>query len=590
MSSQELRAEAERFFAVPEHAGPCKVVSLKEAVTRFIRPGMCLHLAVSHNRPTALLFELCRQFWERDPRFTLTCIGFRENGSVPIAGGLVRRLVSPIYFDSYPTPAPNPIFQAARREGRVELESWSMLTLTLRLLAGAMGLPFLPTRSLVGSSIADEHPEAFTVIDDPFGAGPIGLVKALQPDLALVHALAADRWGNALLTPPIGETWGMLGAREGIILSVERVVPSEAIRRNSHLARVPGHRVRAVVEAPLGAHPGGMFAEMIDGFDTYGEDYEFQQDYRKASRDQAAFRDWIDRWVLGCRDHAEYVERLGADRAAELRRRGAPDAWTAGFEEALSTVDASRPPTATEVAAALAVRLVCDRVRMGGHDMILAGVGLPHLAAWVASQVLNHQGVPVQLALETGMVGYVARPGDPFVFNFGNLHTSLSLTDILHVLGIYVGGPGTRCLGVLGIGQIDRAGNLNTTLMADGTYLVGSGGANDVASGAEECIAVGTLSPQRFVERLHYVTTPGRSIRRVVTDAGVLEQDEGTGRLRLTGCVVAPGASLEAAVRECCGRCGWELEVTPQVQALAPPTQDELVPLRLLDPKGWFLG
>lgn len=590
MGGQGLRAEVERLFAVPDAAGPSKVVSLREAIATVVRPGMCVHLSVSHHRPTALLFELCRQFWGKDPGFTLTCIGFRENGTVPIAGGLVRRLVSPIYFDLYPTPAPNPVFQAARREGRVELENWSMLTLPLRLLAGAMGLPFLPTRSLSGSSMADEHPGAFATIDDPFGGGRIGVVKALQPDVAFVHALAADCWGNALLTPPLGETWGMLAAREGIVLSAERIVPTEVIRRHSHLARVPGHRVRAVVEAPLGAHPGGVFAEMVDGFDTYGEDYEFQQDYRKATRDPAAFSVWIEKWVLGCADHAGYVGQLGAGRIAELRRRGATSAWSEGLEEALASVDLSRPPTPAETAGALAVRLIAERVRQGEHAMILAGVGLPHLAAWVAGQALLREGVPVQLALETGMVGYQARPGDPFIFNFGNLHTATSLTDILHVLGIYVGGPATRCLGVLGIGQIDRLGNLNTTYTGDGTYLVGSGGANDVASAAEECLAVGVLAPQRFLERVPYTTSPGRGIRRVVTDLGILEQPEGTSGLRLTGCLATGDQPLDALVRECRRRCGWDLEVAPEVRVLPPPTPEELLPLRVLDPRGWFLG
>lgn len=590
MTGQALREDTLRLFEIPEHAGPSKVLSLREAVARFVRPGMTVHLAVSHYRPTALVFELCRQYWGRNPGFTLTCIGFRENGTVPIAGGLVKRLVSPIFFDLYPTPAPNRVFQAAHRQGRVELESWSMLTLPLRLLAGAMGLPFLPTRSLVGSSMADEHPDAFRVMEDPFGGPPVGLVRALRPDVAFVHALAADQWGNALFSPPSGETWGMLAAREGVVLSVERVVPTEVVRRHSHLVRLPGHLVRAVVEAPLGAHPGGVLADMTDVVPTYGEDYAFQAEYRRASRSDEGFAAWIDEWVLGCRDHDEYVARLGAARLAELRQRGGADAWTAGLDETLGAIDPDRPASAAETAAALAVREIADCVRREGHDVILAGVGLPHLAAWVAGQRLQHEGVPVQLALETGLLGYQPRPGDPFIFNFGNLHSATSLTDILHVLGIYVAGPSTRCLGVLGIGQIDAEGNLNTTITSEGTYLVGSGGANDVASSADECLAVGTLAPQRFVQRLPYVTSPGRAIRRVVTDAGVLERDPTTATFHLVACVVPPGRDLDEAVRRCRARCGWPLAVSPTLDVVAPAARAELLPLRLLDPKGWFLA
>jgi hypothetical protein len=216
-------------------------------------------------------------------------------------------------------------------------------------------------------------------------------------------------------------------------------------------------------------------------------------------------------------------------------------------------------------------------------------VGLPHLAAWVAGRSLQQDSVPVQLALETGLVGYLPRPGDSFIFKFGNMHTASSLTDILHVLGIYVGGPATRCLGVLGIGQLDPRGNLNTTVTADGTYLLGSGGANDVASSAEECVAVGTLSPQRFVRSLPYVTSPGRAIRSVATDVGILQRESGDEDLVLTQCVVSAGESLEDAVRDCRSRCGWELAVAPGVSPVAPLAESELMPLRLLDPKGWFL-
>ena len=157
--------------------------------------------------------------------------------------------------NSFPTYNPNPIFRQAYESGEVEVEHWSILTLSQRLEAAARGLPAAVTGSLVGSSMADN--EAFAVIDSPFG--PLGLLEPLVPDVALVHAAAADPSGNLVFSEPLLDgVWGAWAARRGVVATVERVV--DDLEGLGHRVKVPGHRVLAVVEAPYGAHPGGCYA------------------------------------------------------------------------------------------------------------------------------------------------------------------------------------------------------------------------------------------------------------------------------------------------------------------------------------------
>jgi acyl CoA:acetate/3-ketoacid CoA transferase beta subunit len=130
----------------------------------------------------------------------------------------------------------------------------------------------------------------------------------------------------------------------------------------------------------------------------------------------------------------------------------------------------------------------------------------------------------------------------------------------------------------------------STSLLPDGPFLVGSGGGNDVASTAAECIVVATLTPQRTPPHCAYVTSPGRVVRALVTDLGVLEKssDADDAALVLTAVPAGSGALRErvAAAR---AACGWDLEVADRVGELPAPSAAEIAALRSWDPRGWFL-
>ena len=171
-----------------------KVTTLKEAVRQYVKPGMTLHFSGTHSSTSASIYEVIRQFYDKDPGFTIIggMGGIRLN---LLHLGMVKKMIGSFFGDGYPMPGPNPIIQKAYREGAVEFENWTMLTPVQRLMAGALGFPFIPTRSIIGSSMAEENKDSFTVMDDPFGSGKkIGLLSALQSDITFVHGLAADRY------------------------------------------------------------------------------------------------------------------------------------------------------------------------------------------------------------------------------------------------------------------------------------------------------------------------------------------------------------------------------------------------------------
>ena len=196
----------------------------------------------------------------------------------------------------------------------------------------------------------------------------------------------------------------------------------------------------------------------------------------------------------------------------------------------------------------------------------------------------------MQLTAEIGLWGYDATPADPFVLNHRNFPTATMLDDANTVLGALVGGAGTTTIGCLGGAQIDRFGNVNSTRIEPRPFLVGSGGGNDVASTATENVVVATLTPQRTPADCSYVTSPGRAVRALVTDLGVLAKlgDLATSELVLTA--VPPGpASVADRVAAAQAACGWELRAAHDVSELKAPTPLEVEALRRWDPRGWFL-
>lgn len=575
-----------------EVEGEDKVVSLAEAIARFVKPGAGIHLAATHSAPGAAIYEIVRQFHGTNPGFTLIMRGIRDTVSLLIHLGLVKKVITAFSGNVYPWYSPNPVTQKAYVRREVELEDWSILTLPLRLMAGALGVGAMPTTSLIGSSMALRNKDAFTVIDDPFDAGrKIGLVKALNPDIAIVHAIAADREGNAILTAPYSESlWGAKASTGGVLVTTEKIVSTDFIRRHSHLVKLPAYMVKSVSLAPMGAHPGGVWNQGIPECDAYAEDYEFMTAFNKLLKDPQALDAWIGEWVHACPTFADYLAKLGGERIAALKSKADPDAWRGEFDCRASEVSVEDKANAVETMVVMAARELAAHVLRSRHKTMLAGAGTANLAAWLAKYELQKRDYIVELLVELGYFGNSPRPGEPFLLNFGNFPTCKMLTETLDTLGVFTCGATNQCIGVLGGGQIDKFGNINSHWMSDDVYVTGSGGANDVATGARETMVVMQQSRQRFLEQVPFITAPGERVKTVVSTLGVFEKPDGGREFILTKYFKdARGSSAEDAIRKIRENCGWNLQVAREPEGVSLPTPDELALLRIFDPQKFYL-
>jgi acyl CoA:acetate/3-ketoacid CoA transferase beta subunit len=239
---------------------------------------------------------------------------------------------------------------------------------------------------------------------------------------------------------------------------------------------------------------------------------------------------------------------------------------------------------------AAAARLLAEKALTLRCEALLAGIGLGSLAAWCAHDLAAAQGRTIPLVAEIGMADYRPRPCDPYVFNFRNLATCTHQTDAQTAIGLWTGGAHGRGLGALGAAQVDARGNFNSTSLADGTLLTGSGGSADVAAGAAEVVICLPAHPRRLVRELPYVTGTGERVTAVVTDRGIFEKPRGPHPLRLTH-LVGPGAEdQESAVRELRARTGFDFALQGPLETAPPPAGDELERIRLYDPQRALLG
>ncbi len=574
--------------------GPSKVMPLDEAVRRFIRPGMTLHMNVSHCRANGAGDEIVRQFWGKKPDFTLVMLGIVTNQIVLVYGGLLKKIIGTFIGDSYPTPGPQRIIQKAYREKTVEFENWSILSLPLRLMAGAMGVKWMPTRSIAGSSMARENKDTFLEIEDPSGSGEkTGIVRALEPDVSIIHGPCADEAGNILVTPPYGENiFGALASKKGVIATVERIVSTAFIRKHAWMVKIPGYIVKSVSVVPMGAHPSGLTNIGVSDLPAYAEDYRFIEDIRNASRRDDTYDAWIKHWILECPDRDEYLARLGHRRIFYLRGKAEPDSWKSEIEDHSPDLSTSEQSNPTERMIVTAGRRLTKSIKNHGHKTILAGVGASNLAAWLATTTCKEKNIEIECMAETGFYGYLPRPSDPWIFNHRNIHTCKMLAGVDTVMGILMGGARNRCIGVLGAAQVDKFGNVNTTFIPEAeVFLVGSGGANDVASAASEVLVCIEQSTDRLVENVPYITSPGKSVRTIVTDLGVWERETQDEPFILTAILNDnSGESLDEHIEKIKSRTGWTVETAENVEIEPLPTREELFTLRLFDPKRQFIG
>ena len=195
--------------------------------------------------------------------------------------------------------------------GTLAAEEYSSLSVAFRYLAGALGIPFIPIRSLRGSDLMSQLKEKsganLANITDPFTGEDWPVLKPLLPDVAIVQVQVADEEGNAWILGPRWDNTEQVKASQRAIVIAEHIVSTDFIRRSPERTMIPGLFVSHVVELPFAAHPTSVYCE-------YDYDAEQIELYVKATRTPESFKAFLDEYVYGVKDHWEYLDKVGGLR------------------------------------------------------------------------------------------------------------------------------------------------------------------------------------------------------------------------------------------------------------------------------------
>ncbi len=288
-----------------------KVISLKDAIAEYVHDGDSVSFSgMGGEQCNASAFEIVRQ-----GKKNLTIIGDSpcDVGDVLIGAGAVKKLE--VAWCGYAVAGLAANYRRAVEEGipnYLEVVDFSNFTVGLRFLAGAMNVSFLPTRSLLGSDIP-KYNQCIKIIDDPYTGGPIALVPAANPDVGFVHAHKADILGNTQIFGWSSNAENIARAAKHTIITCEEIVSSDEIRMHPNCTIVPQFCVDAVIHAPFGSHPWNMPY-------YYAYDIPCHVEQVMAFRTREGFVKWLDKWVFGCKDHADYCRKVGWERLLELQR------------------------------------------------------------------------------------------------------------------------------------------------------------------------------------------------------------------------------------------------------------------------------
>jgi glutaconate CoA-transferase subunit A len=302
-----------------------KFMSAEEAIQRFVHDGDMVALGgftVTRN-PMTLSREVARQ-----GKKNLHLVAHSQGQALDllVGAGCVQRIE--IAYGGNGRFAPTCIcFRRAVQEGRLEVEDYSNFQMSLRFLAGSMGLPFMPCRSGLAGDLLEQWgfgPEMrgqgkiakhkAVVTNDPFSHEDekVLLLPALTPDVTLLHAQYVGDDGTVRIKGLTFLDLEQARAASRVIVSCEEIVPAAFLRQDPDQNSLPPFLVDAVVHAPFGAHPTACHF-------FYDYDPRHLHAYRREAGDDASFRSYMDKWVLGCPSQEDYLERVGVGDLMRIR-------------------------------------------------------------------------------------------------------------------------------------------------------------------------------------------------------------------------------------------------------------------------------
>jgi len=292
-----------------------KVTTLRQAA-KLVPNGAHISLGgfTTQRHPMAFVHEMIRQ-----RKRNLHVYGHSPGGDwdMLIGADCVRR-VELAYEADEAFARIGPRFRNAVEKRLIEWEDYSNFGMVQRFAAGAMGIPFIPTRTMLGSDMLKKegfNPELrksdrkiaskkFAVMECPFTGDEVVLLPAIQPDATIIHAQIVDTQGTVRI---YGQNFGdeqQAKAAKKLIVTCEEIVKPKKLREFPEHNYIPFFRVNAVVKVPYGAHPYACYR-------YYDYDPEFLRLYHEQATDDASFKEFLGEYIYGVNDWEEYLKKIG---------------------------------------------------------------------------------------------------------------------------------------------------------------------------------------------------------------------------------------------------------------------------------------
>ncbi len=286
------------------HEKPRKMVSketsVKEAVSALVKDGDYIGVGgFGANRiPTAILHEIVRQ---NKKNLGLAGHTATHDFQILVAGNCINRC-DIAYIVGLEARGLSKMARRAVESGAIEITEWTNAALAWRYKAASMGVSFLPVRCMLGTDTAKYS--AAVKMECPFTGSVYLAVPALYPDLAIIHVHRADVYGNCQIDGIMVSDYDLARAAKRLIVTTERFVPNEVIRREPARTAIPYYLVDAVIEVPFGSYPGNMAYE-------YYSDEEHLRQWLDADGDDEKLKDFLEKHLYGVPDFEAYLQTVG---------------------------------------------------------------------------------------------------------------------------------------------------------------------------------------------------------------------------------------------------------------------------------------
>ena len=303
--------KARKFFRTKNRKMENKVMELKDAIAKYVHDGDYLGIGGfgANRTPIAACHEIVRQ-----GRKKMAFAGHTATHDMEIlSAGEVYDRLDVAYVVGLEARGLSPCSRGYLQSGKVNVTEWTNYSLTARLKAAAMGVPYVPTRNMMGTDTFKYS--AAKTAKCPYTGKKVVLMPALYPDVAVIHVHEADVFGNSRFKGIAVSDLDLANATKRLIITTEKLIRNDEITRDPSLTRIPYLLVDAVCEVPFGAYPGTMP-------DEYFSDEDHLKEWMTVEKDPEKFKEFLQRNIFECQNHEEYIAKNGGSKKMrELRSK-----------------------------------------------------------------------------------------------------------------------------------------------------------------------------------------------------------------------------------------------------------------------------